>query len=217
MKKKWEQLLGQWKNNKITKGITIVVGMVIIVAIGCLLWQNDVEILEEDTPLSGYVGPTVYYEEETAIRGQEIEIDVKASGLLGQYPAASFEITFNKNKLEFVGIRQGNLEISNTKTGEVTIPEWQFHVEKANHTGVINTMYLDMTAEENPIDGTMIAENTDVLFRLVFRVKDSCNAGEKLELNTKQATFAAIDEANSLATYKSNISTPQGILLIQAE
>ena len=213
MKKLWER----WKSSKMIKMITAIAGVVIVVSVSILLLQNDVEIIEESTPLSGYIGPTVYYEEETFVRGQEVEVDVKVLGLPGQYPAASFEIAFNKNKLEFIGIRQGNMEIINTRTGEVMIPEWQFHVENANHTGTISTMYLDMTAEENPIDGTLIEENKDVLFRLVFRVKDSCNEKESLVLSTKQATFAAIDETQSLAMYKNNISTPEGMFVVQTD
>lgn len=213
MKKLWER----WKNSKTMKLITAVAGVSFVLVVGYLFLKNDVEIPDESTPLSGYMGPTVYYEEETLVRGQEVEIDVKVSGLQGQYPAASFEIEFNKNKLEFVGIRQGNLEITNTKTGDITIPEWQFHAENANHTGTISTMYLDMTAEENPIDGALVGENKNVLFRVVFRIKDSCNEGEKLVLSTKQATFAAVDENDSLATYKSNINTPEGSFTVQAE
>lgn len=214
MKKLWEQ----WKNSKRMKVITAIGSMVLVsVVAGCLILRENVEILDEVTPLSGYTGPIVYYEEEALVRGQEVEIDVKASGLTGQYPAASFEISFNKNKLEFIEIRQGNLEITNTKNGDVTIPEWQFHAENANHTGTISTMYLDMTAEENPIDGTLVEVNKDVLFRVVFRVKDSCNIGETLVLSTNQATFAAIDETESLATYKSNINAPEGTFIVQEE
>lgn len=213
MKKLWER----WKSSKMAKIVTAVAGVVIVVSVSSLLLQHDVEIPEESTPLSGYIGPTIYYEEENFVRGQEVEVDVKVSGLPGQYPAASFEIAFNKNKLEFIGIRQGNIEMINTRTGDVTIPEWQFHAENANHTGTISTMYLDMTAEENPIDGTLVDENRDVLFRLVFRVRDSCNAEESLVLSTKQATFAAIDETQSLAMYKNNIATPEGVFVVQVD
>lgn len=214
MKKLWEQ----WKNSKRMKATVVIGSMVLVMLImSCLMLPKDTEILDDDIPLSEYAGPTVYYEEEALVRGQEVEIDVKVCGLPGQYPAASFEMVFPKNKLEFIGIRQGNLEITNTRTGEVMIPKWQFNVENANHTGIISTMYLDMTAEENPIDGALVGENKDVLFRLVFRVKDSSNVGESLVLKTKQATFAAIDEDNSLAIYKSNINTPDGSYEVKAE
>lgn len=153
--------------------------------------------------------PKLYFKDAELKRGKEVEIDVKLSNLKGEYPAASFEIVFDKNKMEFLEIRQGSMEIVNKNSGEIDIPEWQFSVEAANRNGSISTMFLDMTAGDNPL---MQAKDkaSDVLFRLVFRVKDSCSKGEKLQLTFKQATFAALDEKDSLAIYKNNIKIKRG-------
>ena len=159
-------------------------------------------------------GPKLYYGQAQLCRGQEAEIDVKLKGLEGEYPAASFEIAFDRNKLEFLEVRQGNLEVTNLPTGETVIPEWQFSRENANSSGTVNLMYLDMTAGDNPISGE--STGGDVLFRLVFRVKDSCGEGETLTLTTEQATFAAVNEEDSLAVYKDNIAVPEGEFQVEA-
>ena len=208
MKKIWEK----WKKSKKCKIVTAVIIAAVAISGVCLkMGVGNVSILDDDTPLSVGTGPMIYYEQADMVRGQEVMIDVKLTGLKGNYPAASFQIDFDRNKLEFLEIRQGNIEIQNVKTGETLIPEWSFSPESANNKGSIKTMYLDMTGEENPISGSLLNGDKDVLFRLVFRVKDSCNEGETLNLVTKQATFAAVDESQSLAVNKENIAAPNGV------
>ena len=212
MRKWWTK----WKEDKKIRILTIV-AVLAVIGIGIGLLSKRVVITEEGVALSGHTGPILYYGDAQMIRGKETAVDVKLSDLKGEYPAASFQIEFDKNKLEFLEIRQGNIEIWNKKTGETIIPEWQYNAENANRKGCISTMYLDMTAEDNPITGDNLTADSDVLFRVVFRVKDSCNDGEKLTLTTSQATFAAIEEADSIAIYKENINTPQGEYIVEVE
>lgn len=205
MKKLWETI----KTNKKAR-FFLAAFAVVVIGICVCFFSGQITIRDGEIALSGGIGPTVYYGEAQFIRGGEVTVDVKLSDLQGDYPAASFQIDFDKNKLEFIGIRQGNIVITNTKTGDTAIPEWQFNKDTANNKGTISTMYLDMTAENNPISGNALSADADVLFRLVFRVKDSCNDGETLTLTTSQATFAAIDEKDSIAVYKNNINVPAG-------
>lgn len=211
MKKVWEK----WRTNKKMKIVTVAVFVAVVILGICLkTGVGNVSIMDGDTPLSSGTEPMIYYGQANMVRGQEVMIDVKLSGLPGNYPAASFQIDFDRNKLEFLEIRQGNIEINNIKTGETLIPEWSFSPESANNKGSIKTMYLDMTGEENPISGSLLNSDKDVLFRLVFRVKDSCNADETLTLVTNQATFAAVDESQSLAVNKNNIAAPNGVFTV---
>ncbi|MFZ2540027.1 MAG: hypothetical protein WAX04_14195, partial [Oscillospiraceae bacterium] len=69
----------------------------------------------------------------------------------GVYAAASISMKFDRNKLQFLGVRQGTMMTGNEqKTDEnMEIPVWTCNTELSNQNGVINTMYLDMTAGDN--------------------------------------------------------------------
>lgn len=187
--------------------VIVILAVAVIIAFMVFLWNRKVS----------ESGPKVFYESAEMVRGEEVEIDVKVKGIEGFYPAVSLEIAFDKNKLEFLELRQGNMEVVNQTTGETVIPEWQFSKESANREGAVKTMYLDMTGGDNPVSGDAIEEGSDIMFRLVFRVKDSCNEGEELVLTTKQATFAALEEKDSLAVYKENISVPEKSYAVKAK
>ncbi|MBQ2115500.1 MAG: hypothetical protein II193_02810 [Lachnospiraceae bacterium] len=197
---------------KINKKVQIAGILAILLLAGAAFFLKGRIIIEDgEVALSNGLA-TIYYGDASLARGEEVCVDVKLSNFKGEYQAASFQINFDKNRLEFKEIRQGNIEIINKKSGEVVIPEWQYNADTANQKGTISTMYLDMTAEDNPICGSNVTSESDILFRLVFKVKDSYNEGDELTLKTLQATFAAIDENDSLAVYKSNINTPDGVL-----
>ena len=127
-----------------------------------------------------------------------------------EYPAASVEIKFDNNKLEFVGISIGTMETYNDYDPErddeasYKIPQWSYNEEVANQEGVIKAMYLDTTASKNAycLDGFKKKEK-DTPFQLVFKLKDSVISNDKLALNIEEATFATI----SGNVDKSTIST----------
>ena len=68
-----------------------------------------------------------------------------------EYPAASVEIKFDNNKLEFVGISIGTMETYNDYDPErddeasYKIPQWSYNEEVANQEGIIKAIYLDTT------------------------------------------------------------------------
>lgn len=115
------------------------------------------------------------------------------------YPAANVAISFNKNKLEFIGIKIGTMEAyddydeSKNKEPNFKIPEWIYNKEVANQEGIIKAMYLDTTASKNAYssDGFQKKEK-DIPFQLVFKLKDSVISKDKLSLNIEEATFATV-------------------------
>lgn len=135
---------------------------------------------------------------------------------LGQecYPAASFSIGFDPSKLEFTGIDEGNVVIGNPDNAYgVSLPEWGVNVKRANETGVINIMYLDMTGGRCAFSGELL-EDDNVLFFLNFRLRGSVRAGDILELSLDDAVFAANDEQKSLASNKNTLKTVNGRVVI---
>ncbi|MEF9990839.1 MAG: hypothetical protein RRZ84_03470 [Romboutsia sp.] len=116
-----------------------------------------------------------------------------------KYPAASVGITFDKNKLEFVGIKLGTMETyddyNEESKGEkrFKVPNWVYNVDVANQKGEINAMYLDTTASKNAynIEGFKKKEK-DILFRLVFKLKDSVIPKDKIDINIEEVVFATI-------------------------
>lgn len=181
------------KKPKFGKKKIITAAVLSIAVVSLLLWKvvlsGDAKIQIDKTQL---------------VRGQTAEVDVKVSGLAGEYPAASFEIQFDKDKLEFLKINQGNMKITNQKNGESFLPEWSYNTKKANDTGNLSTMYLDTTAGDMPI---IQQRKNRTLFRLAFRVKESCDVGDKLKLNIHQATFAVADASkeHTVAMYNKNL------------
>ena len=130
----------------------------------------------------------------------EIVIPVTLSKLPdNSYPAANVAVSFNKNKLKFVGIKIGTMEAyddydkSKNEEPNFKIPEWVYNTDVANQEGVIKAMYLDTTASKNAysLDGFKKKEK-DIPFQLIFKLKDSVISNDKLALNIEEATFATI-------------------------
>ena len=70
---------------------------------------------------------------------EEIVIPVKLSYLpSGVFPSASMSIEFDKDKLEFIGVKKGTMQDYSK-----TVPDWRFDVDTSNKSGVINAIYLD--------------------------------------------------------------------------
>ena len=144
----------------------------------------------------------------------DIVLDVSVSGMGDAlYPAASLSIRFDPSRLEFLGIGEGNVFVRDPVTGQ-NLPDWSCSVEQSNKTGLINIMYLDMTAGQHAFDKELLAPEDNVLLRLSFRLRGSVRAGDVLDLTVEDAVFAASDETQSLATTKDTLQVKNSRIVI---
>lgn len=130
----------------------------------------------------------------------EFVVDVKLSDM-GEaiYPAASIIVTFDKNRLEFTGVKMGNVMVYDNFNpekqegeGEMVIPLWNCNTDLSNRTGEIKAMYLDMTGGDNAYAAAGFKSgDQDTVLRLGFKLRDSVSAGDELKLEIADAVFAA--------------------------
>lgn len=132
---------------------------------------------------------------------EEFTLDVTISSFGDTiYPAASMSIFFDPSRLEFLGVEEGNVFISNSESAvPQKLPDWSCNPDVCNKTGEINIMYLDMTGGKNAFSKEFLAEDDNVVLRLKFRLRGSVRSGDVCELIFDDAVFAASDETQSLA------------------
>lgn len=191
------------------KKLIVLVLAVVLVAGGVLFYPR-----EEKVPTLTLVSPK---DKITVNTESEVIIPAVLSALPDElFSAASVVISFDKNKLEFVGMKIGTMQTyddyDETKDEEKRYknPEWSYNVELANQEGEIRAMYLDMTAGKNSYSLDGYQENVqDIPFQLVFKVKDSVIKNEELTISIEEAVFATINgdvDKTTLST-KDNYST----------
>lgn len=149
----------------------------------------------------------------------EFTLDVTLSDLKeGElYPAASFSMNFDANKLEFLGLEEGNVLVPCEKkaNGAVTeLPKWGVNVERSNEIGQINVMYLDLTGGRQAFSKDLLPDGDRALFRLRFKLRGSVQSGDIIEISFADAVFAASDEKDSLASVKNTLKTHSGRVII---
>lgn len=147
---------------------------------------------------------------------QEITLDMTISTLGDAlYPAASMSISFDPSRLDFVGIEEGNLFISN-EGGDYPqkLPEWSCNPEQCNRTGLINIMYLDTTGGRNAFTKELLDEEDNVVLRLKFRLRGSLRSGDVCDLIFEDAVFAASDESQSLAMTRNTLKVRNSKIVI---
>lgn len=150
---------------------------------------------------------------------EEFTLDVTLSDLKegGLYPAASFSMNFDSNKLEFLGLEEGNVLVpcEEKANGAVTeLPEWGVNVERSNEIGQINVMYLDLSGGRQAFSKDLLPDGDRVLFRLRFKLRGSVQSGDIIEISFADAVFAASDESDSLASVKNTLKTHSGRVVI---
>ena len=145
-----------------------------------------------------------------------IELNVEISDLKEDlYPAASFSISFDPSKLEFVGIEEGTVQITDSRSSSgYQLPAWSVNVEKSNEIGQINLMYLDMTGGKYAFTKEALDDTENVLFRLCFRLRGSVKKGDVYELCMEDAVFANVDEEKSLAMLTDSLKAENGRIVI---
>lgn len=178
--------------------IIVAVCLLLLASLSFLLINKNKEKAQEIT------NPTLIIQtpQKVSASGEkELVLDVTISSM-GEaiYPAASMSIAFDPAYLEFVGIEEGNVFITDSG-GNLSkkLPEWSVDAERSNKTGKINIMYLDTTAGKNAFTKELLAKDDNVVLRLKFRLRGSVRAGDVYDLVFEDAVFAASDEAQSLA------------------
>lgn len=114
------------------------------------------------------------------------------------YPAMSMSLGFDPAYLEFLGIGEGNVFVTDSALGK-KLPQWSCNPEQCNKTGKINIMYLDLTGGKEAFSQNLLAEKDNVVLRLSFRLRGSVRSGDVYDLIVEDAVFAASDEKQSLA------------------
>lgn len=133
------------------------------------------------------------------------------------YPAASFSISFDSSRLEFLGVKEGNVFVQNSSTDtQITqkLPEWSYNVEQSNKSGLINIMYLDITGGKNAFCQELLAAEDNVVLRLAFRIRGSARVSDICDLIVEDAVFAASDETQSLSINQNTLQIKNGKIIV---
>ena len=202
------------KKNSKKKTIIIVLLVLLALAVPALFLFGDGGALSL-TPAVTIETPNKMSQSD---RG-EFTLDVTLSDLKeGElYPAASFSMNFDANKLEFLGLEEGNVLVPCEKkaNGAVTeLPDWGVNVERSNETGQINVMYIDLSGGRRAFSKDLLPDGDRVLFRLRFKLRGSVQSGDIIEISFADAVFAASDEKDSLASVKNTLKTRSGRVVI---
>ena len=196
LKKRWPWIVG----------ICALIAVVILLLVRC-----------DHDPISSEPTLTVETPQKLSLANtEEFTLDVTIN-CLGDalYPAMSMSISFDSSRLEFLGVEEGNvLILSDENTAHQQLPDWSYHVQTANDTGLLNIMYLDMTGGRNAFSKELLAEEDNVVLRLKFRLRGSVRPGDVLDLIVEDAVFAASDETQSLAMTTDTLKVKNGRLVI---
>lgn len=206
------------KNNRKTlskkKKIAIIGSVVLLAAIAVFLifFLRGCDSLLTAVPAVTIETP----DKKSASDHEPFSLELQLSALDNEvYPAASFSISFDSSKLEFLGIEEGNVMITDAQsTSGYRLPEWSVNIERSNEVGQINLMYLDMTGGKYAFTKNALDENGNILLHLMFRLRGSAKSGDIYELSFDDAVFAASDEESSLASSKDTLKTNNGRIVI---
>ena len=147
---------------------------------------------------------------------ESVVVDVTISDL-GEtlYPAMSANISFDSSRLEFIGLKEGNVFIHDDRSSSgQSLPEWSCNVKQCNQSGKINLIYLDLSGGKYAFDRALLAKEDNVIFRLEFRLRGSVRKGDVCDLAIEDAVFAASDESQSLATLTNTLKAKNGKIVI---
>ena len=129
------------------------------------------------------------------------------------YPAMSMSIRFDPSCLEFLGIEEGNVFVTDSQVGR-KLPQWSCNPGQYNKTGLINIMCLDLTGGKESFTQSLLAEEDNVVLRLSFRLRGSARSGDVFNLTAEDAVFAASDERASLAMTQDTLKVKNSKIVV---
>ena len=196
-------------DSKTKKKLYIISAIIVILFISILFyfyWKKDIS----NTPTLQIETPQKLSLTET----DTFTLNVSISDL-GEtiYPAASMSISFDASYLEFIGIEEGNVFVTN-QTLQQQLPEWSYNSEQCNKSGLINIMYLDTTSGKNAFSKELLTDSENIVLRLKFRLRGSANIGDIYDLIFEDAIFASSDESKSLAMTKKTLKVKNSKIVI---
>jgi len=187
---------GNFRNKSIKhklSGAVLLTSLILLVLLTLILTRcsgigGKVPVLTVETP-----------QKLSASQTDTFTLDITVSNL-GEtiYPAMSMSLRFDPSCLEFLGIEEGNVFVTDSQLGR-KLPQWSFNPAQCNKTGLINIMYLDLTGGKEAFTQNLLAETDNVVLRLSFRLRGSARSGDVYDLIMEDAVFAASDESRSLA------------------
>lgn len=205
------------KQNKII-GIAVILTLIVagvVYGISSNLKHNEpVKTTQEDKNQDVIL--SLSYDKEISEGSQEeIVIPVKLSYLpSGVFSSASMSVEFDKDKLEFIGVKKGTMQDYSK-----TVPEWTFDVDASNKSGVVNAIYLDKSGAKNSYYKSGFEKGKkDVVLNLVFKLKEEAKSGDMLNLNIADAVFATVNgdtDNSNLSTAKNTMKNKNLILEVR--
>ena len=184
-------------------GILVLILILSLILARCSRIGGKVPVLTVETP-----------QKLSASQTDTFTLDVTVSELGDTlYPAMSMSLRFDPSCLEFLGIEEGNVFVTDSQVGR-KLPQWSCNPEQCNKTGLINIMYLDLTGGKEAFTQSLLAEEDNVVLRLSFRLRGSARAGDVFELEVEDAVFAASDERVSLAMNQGTLKVKNGKIVV---
>ena len=201
------KFLGKPKKRKIP--VAILLGILVLILILSLILARfsriggKVPVLTVETP-----------QKLSASQTDTFTLDVTISELGATiYAAMRMSLRFDPSCLEFLGIEEGNVFLTDSQVGR-KLPQWSCNPEQCNKTGLINIMYLDLTGGKEAFAQSLLAEEDNVVLRLSFRLRGSARAGDVFELAVEDVVFAASDERQSLAMNQGTLKVKNGKIVV---
>lgn len=187
----------------ILSGILVLVLILALSLAQCSGIGNKHSVLTVETPQKLSVSQT-----------DTFTLDVTVSQLGDTlYPAMSMSIRFDPSCLEFLGIEEGNVFVTDSQVSR-KLPQWSCNPDQCNKTGLINIMYLDLTGGKESFTQNLLAEEDNVVLRLSFRLRGSVRSGDVFDLIVEDAVFAASDESRSLAMAQGTMKVKNGKIVV---
>ena len=197
------KFLGKPKKRKIPVAILLGILVLSLILARCSRIGGKVPVLTVEIP-----------QKLSASQTDTFTLDVTVSELGDTlYPAMSMSLHFDPSCLEFLGIEEGNVFVTDSQVGR-KLPQWSCNPEQCNKTGLINIMYLDLTGGKEAFTQSLLAEEDNVVLRLSFRLRGSARAGDVFDLAVEDAIFAASDESQSLAMNQGTLKVKNGKIVV---
>lgn len=147
--------------------------------------------------------------------GELVTVDITLSKMPKEvYPGASINVSFDSKKLEFVGLKQGDITVPSPKKGGETIPIWECNIKKSNENGEIKGMFIDMSGGKYGYGAEGFhPKEQKVLLRAQFKLTENVKKGESYELIIEDAVFATLNneaKKNSLSLLDHKLDARNG-------